>query len=133
MNSKNAVEEVNKVMNTVYSDFNSFVFDLEESDEVINFLNNEASSNIIYSKYYGFMSDNQIDSELFIYDHKGQLKFSSINQETIDLQISIVNKLMISRFVDHELEMSTGNFIFSNYFNDTSTHVIASRIGQEEV
>ena len=133
MNSKNAVEEVNKVMNTVYSDFNSFVFDLEQSDEVINFLNNEASSNIIYSKYYGFMSDNQIDSELFIYDHKGQLKFSSINQEAIDLQISTVNKLMISRFVDHELEMSTGNFIFSNYFNDTSTHVIASRIGQEEV
>ena len=116
MNSKNAVEEVNKVMNTVYSDFNSFVFDLEQSDEVINFLNNEASSNIIYSKYYGFMSDNQIDSELFIYDHKGQLKFSSINQEAIDLQISTVNKLMISRFVDHELEMSTGNFIFSNYF-----------------
>ena len=47
MSSKNAVEEVNKIMQTIYSDFNSFVFDLEESDEVNEFLENNASSNII--------------------------------------------------------------------------------------
>lgn len=132
MSSKNAVEEVNQVMRTVYTDFNSFVFDLGESDEVIDFLENKASSNIIYSKYYGFKSDTQIDSELFIYDHGGELKFSSIDQASNDVQIKTVNKLMISRLMDSEIEMSTGNFIFSNYFDDSSTHVVIGKLGKQE-
>ena len=87
MSSKNAVQEVNQVMRKIYSDFNTFVFDLEESEEVDDFLNNNASSNIIFSKYYGFMSESQIDSELFIYDNFVNLKFSSINP--INLYIKI--------------------------------------------
>lgn len=132
MNSKNAVEEVNQVMRKIYSDFNTFVFELEENNEVNDFLDGNASSNIIYSKYYGFMSESQIDSELFIYDHLGELRFSSINQDKLDIQVSIVNTLMMSRFIDSDIEMSTGNFIFSNYFNDTSTHVVIGKIGQLE-
>lgn len=132
MSSKNAVEEVNQVMRTIYSDFNTFVFELEESEEVNEFLNNNASSNIIYSKYYGFMSESKIDSELFIYDNSGELMFSSISQDDLDIQISIVNNLMMSRFQESDIEMSTGNFIFSNYFNDKSTHVVIGKIGQLE-
>jgi len=132
MSSKNAVEEVNQVMRTIYSDFNTFVFELEESEEVNEFLYNNASSNIIYSKYYGFMSESKIDSELFIYDNSGELMFSSISQDDLDIQISIVNNLMMSRFQESDIEMSTGNFIFSNYFNDKSTHVVIGKIGQLE-
>jgi len=132
INSKNAVEEVNQVMRKIYTDFNTFVFELEKSEEVIDFIEGNASSNIIYSKYYGFMSDSQINSELFIYNHLGELRFSSIRQEKIDVQVSTVNTLLMSRFIDSEIEMSTGNFIFSNYFNDTSTHIVIGKIGQQE-
>lgn len=132
MSSKKAVEEVNKVMQYVYTDFNSFVFDLSESDEVTDFLENKVSSNIIYSKYYGFMSNNQIKSDLFIYDQNGNEKFSSLDQASRDVQIKTINKLMISRLMDSDIDMSTANFIFSNYINESSTHVIIGRLGRQE-
>lgn len=130
--SKNAVEDINQVMRTIYSDFNNFVYNLEESDEVTDFLENDASSNIMYSKYYGFISENDIDSEMFVYDKTNTLKFSSINSEYIDAQVSTINQLLIARFKGTEIEMTTGNFILSNYFNDYSTHIIAGKIGENE-
>lgn len=131
-NSKSAIEDVNQVMRKIYSDFNTFVFDLDESTEVTDFLNNNASSNIMYSKYYGFVTDSDIDSEIFVYDQSGTLKFSSINTKFIDAQVSTINTLMITRLIESDIDFSTGNFILSNYFNDYSTHVIVGRIRDDE-
>ena len=132
IDSKNAVQDINQVMQKIYSDFNNFIFNLEESDEVKDFLENDTSSSIMYSKHYGFINESNIDSEIFVYDQTGTLKFSSISKEYIDAQVSTINLLMLSRFRGTDIEMTTGNFIFSNYFSDYSTHIIAGRIGQNE-